>query len=235
VTMDGRAITIARPEGVAQSIERNAAETVGNALSRQAIERRQPLITPRTARGPEAAAPSRSVSSEREIGSRAVQPSTRQSLPQIRQPAARSQPSSTLQPPASRSAISAPARVTGSKPTAERHRIDAPQLKSGHTGETSRIGGTASRSTPVTVQRRQASSGGPGVVQSSTRRQVVSRQSPVLSRAPAASNSQKSAATQQRVPASRSSAASVNRSAPARGNNASSKQRANEPSRKRRD
>jgi hypothetical protein len=48
VTVDGREVTIARPEGVAQSIERNAADAVGRSLSKEALERRQPLVRPRT-------------------------------------------------------------------------------------------------------------------------------------------------------------------------------------------
>jgi hypothetical protein len=47
-TMDGRKITIARPEGVATSIERHAADTVGRALSEDARSRRQPLVRPRS-------------------------------------------------------------------------------------------------------------------------------------------------------------------------------------------
>jgi hypothetical protein len=48
VTVDGREVTIARPEGVAQSIERNAADAVGRSLSEEALERRQPLVRPRS-------------------------------------------------------------------------------------------------------------------------------------------------------------------------------------------
>jgi hypothetical protein len=44
VKMGGREVTIARPEGVARSIERHAAETVGRTLSDKALERRQPLV-----------------------------------------------------------------------------------------------------------------------------------------------------------------------------------------------
>jgi len=43
VSMGGREITIARPEGVARSIEHHAADAVGEALAPAAIERRQPL------------------------------------------------------------------------------------------------------------------------------------------------------------------------------------------------
>ena len=48
VRVDGREITIARPDGMASSIERHAARTVGRALSPEARERRQPLVSPRT-------------------------------------------------------------------------------------------------------------------------------------------------------------------------------------------
>jgi hypothetical protein len=44
VKMGGRDVTIARPEGVAHSIERHAAATVGSTLSEKALERRQPLV-----------------------------------------------------------------------------------------------------------------------------------------------------------------------------------------------
>lgn len=47
VNMNGREITIARPDGMARSIERNAADTTGRALSEEALERRQPLIRAR--------------------------------------------------------------------------------------------------------------------------------------------------------------------------------------------
>jgi hypothetical protein len=234
VTMNGREITIARPEGVARSIERNAAETVGSALSRQAIERRQPLVTPRAASRIGEEAPSRSANSAREIGSRNVQPSTRQSSPRIRQPAARSQSSSARQSPAARPANRAPARITDTSSTAERRGIDLSQSKSRRTDETGRVGGTAPRSAPVAARRRQIPSDRREAAQPSTQRQIVSRQSPVQSHAPAA-NRPKSSSTQRRVPASRSSAVPGNRSASARGDHTSLKKRTNEPSRKRRD
>jgi hypothetical protein len=47
VTMNGREITIARPEGMARSIERHAAESAGRALGQEALERRQPLVRAR--------------------------------------------------------------------------------------------------------------------------------------------------------------------------------------------
>ena len=43
-TMNGRTVTVARPEGVTGSIERHAARTAAAALSPSALERRQPLV-----------------------------------------------------------------------------------------------------------------------------------------------------------------------------------------------
>mgnify|MGYP001826990188 FL=1 len=48
VKMGGREVTIARPEGVARSIERHAEETVSRSLSEKALERRQPLVRAQT-------------------------------------------------------------------------------------------------------------------------------------------------------------------------------------------
>lgn len=48
VRMGDREVTIARPEGVAASIERNAADAVAGALAPVALERRQPLVRSRS-------------------------------------------------------------------------------------------------------------------------------------------------------------------------------------------
>jgi len=72
VRVDGREVTIARPEGVAPSIERNAEETVGRSLSEEARARRQPLVKPRSSSGTSAASSSRSVGASRDT--RALQP-----------------------------------------------------------------------------------------------------------------------------------------------------------------
>ena len=48
VSMEGREITVARPEGVARSIERHATDAVSEALAPAAIERRQPLVRSRS-------------------------------------------------------------------------------------------------------------------------------------------------------------------------------------------
>jgi len=66
VRMGDREVTIARPEGVAQSIERNAAEAAAGALSPAALERRQPLIRSRNAGTTAAASASRGVPSNRQ-------------------------------------------------------------------------------------------------------------------------------------------------------------------------
>ena len=65
VSMGGRQVTIARPEGVAHSIERNAADAVGEALAPAAIERRQPFVRSRSA-----AASGGSSSREHALGAR---------------------------------------------------------------------------------------------------------------------------------------------------------------------
>jgi hypothetical protein len=77
VTVDGREVTIARPEGVAPSIERNAADTVGRTLSEQALERRQPLVRPRTAGATSTASSSRPGEESRDARAPLVRPSTR--------------------------------------------------------------------------------------------------------------------------------------------------------------
>jgi hypothetical protein len=78
VTVDGREITIARPEGVASSIERNAAETLSGSLSQQALERRQPLIRPRTSAS---AAPAASSSRPADVSRDARAPQAGRSIP----------------------------------------------------------------------------------------------------------------------------------------------------------
>jgi len=66
VRMGDREVTIVRPEGVARSIERNAADAAAGALARAALERRQPLVRSRSAGTTSAASPSRRVSSDRQ-------------------------------------------------------------------------------------------------------------------------------------------------------------------------
>ncbi len=116
VTMGGREVTIARPEGVARSIERHAADTVSSALSPTALEQRQPMVRPSATASRTAASSARSEGVVRDTRS-----------PQIK-PLARSSSSS----PSARSGI--PTRSTGDRPA------------SGYTSQTRAAGPTSSRS-----------------------------------------------------------------------------------------
>lgn len=69
VTMGGREITVARPEGVARSIERHAASAVGAALAPAAIERRQPLVRSRIPAAATSSSSRRTASAVREMRS----------------------------------------------------------------------------------------------------------------------------------------------------------------------
>ncbi len=62
VAMNGRQVTIARPEGVARNIENHASGTAAEALSPRALERRQPAVRPVSSTAPY---DSRSLSSPR--------------------------------------------------------------------------------------------------------------------------------------------------------------------------
>ena len=79
VRVDGREITIARPDGVVPSIERNAAETVVRSLTEEALESRQPLVRARPASAPSAASSSRSAGVHRDTRSSQAQRSVRNS------------------------------------------------------------------------------------------------------------------------------------------------------------
>ena len=234
VKMNGREITVARPEGMAQSIERNASEAVGSALSRQAIERRQPLVAPRAASSAREEAASKPGLHAREPATVAAQPSIRQASPQIQKPSNPARSSSVRQPLPAQSAPRAATRVTSSSSNAERRAAIAPQLSSRPSTDTGRASEGTSRSVPSAVQRRQPSSKDQSLSQSSIRRQSISQPSSLQSRAPAPSRPQSSAAERPES-ASRSASVPSQRSTSARGDETSSKQRTNEPSRKRRD
>ena len=79
VRVDGREVTIARPEGVARSIERNAAETVGRSLSEEALQRRQPLARSRAASATSTASSPRSAGVSRDTRSPEIQRPARES------------------------------------------------------------------------------------------------------------------------------------------------------------
>jgi hypothetical protein len=63
VTMNGRRVNVARPEGVARSIEHHASETAAEALSPRALERRQPSVRPMSS-SPRAASRARGEATE---------------------------------------------------------------------------------------------------------------------------------------------------------------------------
>ncbi len=131
VKVDGREITIARPEGVARSIERNAAETVGSSLSGEALERRQPLVRPRTARH----APPWRVHQDlpgvsRDARSPRVQPSTRESSASRSERSGIFARSTQVQPPKSASATNRThARASDPPFSARQDRDDSRQTR----------------------------------------------------------------------------------------------------------
>jgi hypothetical protein len=104
VRIGDREVMIARPEGVAPSIERNAAATAAGALGAEALERRQPLVRPHrapAAAASAAASPSRGALTDNQVSRRH----------EVRQ--------RTLSSSSSRSSRSAPSAVRRStKPTA---------------------------------------------------------------------------------------------------------------------
>jgi hypothetical protein len=104
VRVDGREVTIARPEGVAPSIERNAAETVGRSLSEEALERRQPRVRPRTASATSFARSSRTADVSGDTRSPQIQRSSRGSTSGRTLQTGLSVRSSDDRPPTARSA-----------------------------------------------------------------------------------------------------------------------------------
>ncbi len=105
-TMNGRQITVARPEGVAASIERHASRTAAVALAPAALERRQPLVRAGASSSPAATSPHiemRDTSSDR-------------------RPAA-----------GGRSSTADRSELRGSNAAAERRADDRPESVAGHT------------------------------------------------------------------------------------------------------
>ena len=152
--MDGREITIARPEGVARSIERHAAGTVGSALSRQALERRQPLVKPRAVdtsprNSRSQPAPAAVGTSSPRVDRSARESSWARNLQSTR-------PSQSTRERATHTARSSPrsARApTGSKFSAIRQGADARQISPRRTNELGSVGARDSRTAPSASQR----------------------------------------------------------------------------------
>jgi len=72
VRMGDRDVTIARPEGVAASIERNAADAAAGALAPEALERRQPMVRSRSANTTAASTTRSSSADNRQVQPREV-------------------------------------------------------------------------------------------------------------------------------------------------------------------
>jgi hypothetical protein len=234
VTMDGREVTIARPEGVARSIERNAAETVGSALSRQALERRQPLVKPRVATAARDASSSRLAGASRANRSQQVERSTRGSSSA---PAQHSRISTRSirehQSAADRSKARSSVPTAGSNFSARREGVDALQLRPRRTEEIGFVGDRGSRGAPSASRRSRSPSEQQRVAQPS-RNSSSSKRSSIETRAPAPSSRQ-SAAPQQRTTASRPSPKRTEQSTSARSKRESAEKSNKKPSRRRRD
>jgi hypothetical protein len=233
VTMDGREITVARPEGVARSIERNAAATAGSALSRKALERRQPLVKPRAANASGTASSSRPAGASRETRSPEVHRSTRDSSSsRSRQSGISARSAFERQPTAGRSAPRKSAPVTGSSSSARREDADALQLRPRRTEEIGLVGERGSRSAPSASGRSRSPSKQQRVAQPS-QSSSSSKRSSIQTRAPAPSRRQ-SAAPQQRTTTSRPSPSRSEQSTSARSKRESTEKSNEKPSRRRR-
>jgi hypothetical protein len=231
VKMEGREITIARPEGVARSIERHAAETAGSALSRQALEQRQPLVKPRSARAAEVKT-SKPVISSRESRSETVQRSNRHTSPQARQPAISTRSTFEGQKSSGKTSSRTPARITSSRSRARRAEVESPQLRTRRSAEIGVVGDRGSRSAPSASERSRAPSERQRIAQP-PRQTNSSQRSSIRTRAPQ-SDSRSSTAAQQRTPASRKAPARSEKSTSARSKRESAEKRSEEPSRRRR-
>jgi hypothetical protein len=232
VTVDGREVTIARPEGVARSIERNAAQTVSSALSRQAIERRQPLVMPRTASGIGEASSSRPAFSSREPRSAESQQSAHRTSPQIRQPAISVRSTSEWQQEERRAGSGTASRITGSSSSARRGTVDALQLKTRTTDEVGLVGNRGSRSAPSASQRSRSPSQPQPVMQTS--RQRSSSRQPSLRVSAPESGQRHSSAGQSRTTAARQNSVQSEKTTSARSRQQSTEKGNDESSRRRR-
>ena len=128
--VNGREITIARPDGVARSIERNAAETVGSSLSEEALQRRQPLVRSRTTSAVATASSSRPAGISREAHPPQVQRSIRESSASRSHRSGSSSRSNRVRASDSASTSIRPnARASATTDDARQDRDDSRQLK----------------------------------------------------------------------------------------------------------
>ena len=233
MTVDGREITIARPDGVARNIERNAAETVAGSLSEQALQQRQPLVRPRSSSATATASSPRSADVFRETGSPQVRDSTREPALSRNQQSGISGRSSHDQPSMTRSSgIRTSSRSSGSSSAARREPNGAPQAKPLIVDVSRTAGSRLSRSAPSESARSRTATEGR---QSTQRSQQTSGPQPsqVRERQPVTTG-RHPAPTEQRASESRRSPSPNERSATERSKRDSEKKSSEEPSRKRR-
>jgi hypothetical protein len=158
VTMDGREITIARPEGVAGSIERHAADTVGSALSRQALDNRQPMVQPRRVSGTSDERSSRPAIAARETRSPRIDRSTEgSSSSRSRQPVASSRSTRKPAVESGRSSSRSSESISQSRFGANQPSADARQMRPRRTEEIGIVGDRQSQRAPSASQRQQPS------------------------------------------------------------------------------
>jgi len=233
VRVDGREITIARPEGVARSIERNAAETVGSSLSEEALERRQPLVRPRSASRTSTASSSRADGVSRDARSPQVQRSTRGSTSSRAQQFGISTRSSKDRPPAAGSA-DARKYVRASSPTSHtrQERDDSRQIRPRVSGDSGVTDSFRSRSAPTTSARTRSTAPSRQVAQRP--QQMSGSQRSSLRTERSASDNRRSAPSRQGASESRRSQSRTDRTAAVQKKQDSDRKNAKGPSRKRR-
>jgi len=204
VTVDGREVTIARPEGVARSIERNAAETVGRSLSEKALERRQPLVRPRNERESSAASSSRSGGVSRESRSpQGERPARVSTSSRSRQSEVSARSSYEQRPTADSSRLRATAPVSVTESRVEREDARSVHGRSRAAANSGTTNSTRSRSAPNVSSRSHSASSGRQTAQSPRRTSKTQR--PQIRTRQSATGSRQSTSAQQRSTESRRS------------------------------
>ena len=233
VRVDGREITLARPEGVARSIERNAADTVGRSLSDKALQRRQPLVRPRNASSTSTASSSRPAGVSRDARSPQTQRSTRESSTSRSERSGISSRSNRYQPSDSGSATNrATSRTSAPTFGARQERDDSRHLKPRASGESGVTDNYRSRSESASSSRTRSTAASRRVAQQPQQTSGPQRSSPQADRS--ATEARRSEPAQRGVGESRRSQSRTDRPATARKKQDSEEKDSKEPSRKRR-
>jgi hypothetical protein len=233
-TVDGREITLARPEGVARSIERHAADTAGRALSDEALERRQPLVRRSQDRAPASAGSSRPGGVSRKIPQLSAARAEDASLSRLRDSAGASRSSTgERSSPSVSSRKWAGSRSSQSTSRRESQHIDDRQTRPGARTDSRRPASKRAQSAP-SVQTRSR----PSVAQRKVADRSRQAAGPQLRRQEA--QKQRSAATRGKPPTRQKANASqrpeprARRSAAARKQQDSAEQQSGQASRQRR-